>query len=219
VEAIFYFSGSFGTKSRAFFHACEPLLLDGYAEGPAEALRERGDRDFQYAVWASSDMFSYDIAMLYSGNDFEGRAIIEGHGERVSVEAGRVMGYERASLALTPRDLGLVDEATGLFDDGEFERLLAEKEDPFRPGLLVHDQIGVPRGKVIDALHNVWNGQGQRMWPPGGLKETPELLHGIATAQSPTVLALPLWDWLADQVPPSMPESSGFKKKKKKKQA
>lgn len=217
VEAVFYFSGAFSTKSRAFFAACEPLLLDGYAEGPAEALRERGERKFKYAVWLSSDMFDYDISMLFSGDDFEGRAIIEGRGERVSVEGGGVKGYELAPLQFVPRELGLVDEKTGHFDEDAFERIVAEREEPFRPGLLVHDEIGVTRGKVIDALHHAWNDQGEVVWPPGGPKDTPELRQAIADATNPTILGLPLWDYLAQQAPPSMPPSSGHKKKKKKK--
>lgn len=215
VEALFYMPGDFGNKSRAFFVASEPFLLDGYAEAPAAALRARGELDFQYAVWLASDALNYDISMLFAGSDFAGRAIIESQGERIVKRGDVVEEYERALLDFTPRKLGLVDEKTGLFSEEAFERIVAEREEPFRPDLLIHDEIGVPRGKVIDALHHATMGQGEVVWPPGGLEATSNLMPGGSVPNKPSVVSSPIWAWMTGQEPATMPTSSGLKRKRK----
>jgi len=217
VDAAFYFAGNFSTKTDAFGYGCEAMLLDEYAEGPATALRAASEASFQYAVWLSSDMFDYDVSMLYSAQGFEGRAIIDGRGERVSVKSGRVEHYQAADLALGPRELGFVSEGGGDFDEDAYQQALAEREEPFRPNLLVHDALGVTRGKVIDALHNAWGGKGEVLWPSGGPRDTAEMRNAILNAESPTMLGLPLWEHLAAEAKAAEDvQSAGVKSRKKK---
>jgi len=199
VEAVFYLSGNFPTKAGAFSQACEVFQLDEYAEAPAQALRAAGEKTFQYAAWMSSDMFDYDVTMLFSGDNFEGRAIIDGQGERVSVQKGHVSEYARETIALSPRDLGLVDDTSGHFDEEAFQRALTEHEEPFRPSILVRDELGVTRGKVIDALHNVWNNKGEVLWPSGGAQDTHSLRTALQNARSASMFGLPMWEYLRDE--------------------
>ena len=74
-----------------------------------------------------------------------------------------------------------------------------EREEPFRPNLLVHDTLGVTRGKVVDALHNAAEGQGEVLWPKGGPRATQALRRAVAEADDPIVPALPLWEHLREE--------------------
>jgi hypothetical protein len=130
------------------------------------------------------------------------------------VDGGTVRDHQIAEISIGPRELGLVDESTGHFDEEAYQRALTEREEPFRPGLLVHDALGVTRGKVIDALHNAWDNRGEVLWPSGGAKDTPALRRAIATAEQPIMLALPLWEYLATERPSKAPAKKKSKKKK-----
>ncbi|MDI1449914.1 hypothetical protein [Polyangium sp. 6x1] len=198
VEAVFYFPGNFRLKSQAFSFGCEVFLVDDWAAAPAEALRKAGARDWQYVAWASSDMSDYDVAMRFTPDGFEGRAMIDGEGERVALDQGVLRTYEKKTIAASPQELGFGVAGSGAFDEQAFERALVEREEPFRPGLLVHDTLGVTRGKVIDALDNVAEGQGEVLWPKGGPVDTQPLRRAIAEAGAPIVPTLPLWSHLRD---------------------
>ncbi|MDC0746365.1 hypothetical protein [Polyangium mundeleinium] len=199
VEAVFYFPGNFRLKSLAFSFGCEVFLVDDWAEAPAEALRKAGERDWQYVAWMSSDMSDYDVAMRLTPDGFEGRAMIDGEGERVAIDKGVLRTYEKKTIAASPEELGFGSEDHTTFDEAAFERALVEREEPFRPGLLVHDTLGVTRGKVIDALHNVAEGQGEVLWPKGGPVDTPALRRAVVEADDALVPALPLWAHLRDE--------------------
>jgi hypothetical protein len=199
VEAVFYFGGQSLGKLIEFAYGCEALLRDGYADGPARKQLDAGNKDFQYAVWAASETTEFDVSICFTGDIFEGRAMIRGQGERTTVENNIVRHHEIVALAQNPRDVGMViDNATG-FDEEEYQRRLTEKEEPFRPGLLVHDEIGVPRGKVMDAHANVVSGSGKVLWPAGGPVDTAELRRAGLTMNAPQLPTLPLWAHLATE--------------------
>ncbi|MDI3284170.1 hypothetical protein [Polyangium sp. 15x6] len=211
VEAVFYFPGNFRLKSQAFSFGCEVFLVDDWASAPAEALRRAGARDWQYVGWASSDMSDYDVAMRFTPDGFDGRAMIDGEGERIAIDRGVVQTYEKKTIAASPQELGFGTDGSGTFDEEAFERALVEREELFRPGLLVHDTLGVTRGKVIDALHNVADGQGEVLWPRGGPLDTQALRRAVAEAEDPLVPALPLWEHLRGE---TMKPESGPRKKR-----
>ena len=95
VEAVFYVPGSFRLKSLAFSFGCEVFLVDDWAAAPAEALRKAGEKDWQYVAWVSSDMSDYDVAMRFTPDGFDGRAMIDGEGERVAIDKGILRTYEK----------------------------------------------------------------------------------------------------------------------------
>lgn len=199
VEAVFYFGGQSFGRLIEFGYGCEALLRDGYAEGPGRKQIEAGNTDFQYAVWAASESSDFDVSICYSGDAFEGRAIIRDQAERTTVENNIVRHHEVVPLAQSPQELGMViDEATG-FDEEEYQRRLTEKEEPFRPGLLVHDEIGVPRGKVMDAHSNALSGSGTMLWPAGGPVDNAEMRRAILAMNAPQLPTLPLWAHLASE--------------------
>ena len=196
VEAVFYFPGNFRLKSLAFSFGCEVFLLDDWAAAPAEALRKAGEREWQYVAWTSSDMTDYDVAMRFTPDGFEGRAMIDGEGERVVIDKGALVTYEKKTLAVDPEELGFGRAESATFEAEAFERALVEREEPFRPGLLVHDTLGVTRGKVIDALDNAAERRGEVLWPKGGPVDTQALRRAVVEADDPIVPALPLWEHL-----------------------
>lgn len=221
VEAAFYFTGNFSTKSEAFSYGCEAMLLDGWAESPAEERREAGDLDFRYIVWLSSDMFEYDVVLRYEGDSFEGRAIIDGQGERVSVVDGVVTAYEFAPTTVNAADFGADGKDDKNFDEAAYEKAIAAREKPFSPGALVHETLGVDRQKVILALHKAWDRKGKTLWPSGGAQDTPELRKELESGDS-FMPALPLWAEYGEQVvevkkaaPKKDSSSNGAAKKKK----
>ncbi len=199
VEALFYFGGpSFG-RLIEFGYGCEALLRDGYAEGPGRKQLEAGNKDFQYAAWAASETSEFDVALCFTGESFEGRAMIRGQGERTTVENNVVRYHEIVALAQSPQDVGMVIDNVSEFDEAEYQRRLTEKEEPFRPGLLVHDEIGVPRGKVMDAHANALSGSGKVVWPAGGPVDTAELRRAALAINAPQPPTLPLWAHLASE--------------------
>ncbi|MDI1436412.1 hypothetical protein [Polyangium sorediatum] len=215
VEAVFYFPGNFRQKSLAFSLGCEVFLGDDVAAAPAEARRKAGERDWQYVAWASSDMNDYDVAMRFTPDGFEGRAMIDGEGERVVIDKGGLRTYEKKTIAASPQELGFGIEGSATFDEAAFERALVEREEPFRPGLLVHDTLGVTRGKVIDALDIVGEGQGEVLWPKGGPVDSQALRRASVEADDPIVPALPLWEHLRDgtrKAAGGMAKKRGWKK-------
>lgn len=199
VEAAFYFTGNFSTKSEAFSYGCEAMLMDGWAEAPAEERREVEDYDFRYIVWLSSDMFEYDVVLRFDGDSFEGRALIDGQGERVSVKDGVVTAYEQSETTVDPADFGADGADDKNFDEGAYHKAVAAREKPFSPGALVHETLGVDRQKVILALHKAWDGKGKTLWPKGGAQDTPELRKELESGDS-FMPALPLWEDLGEQV-------------------
>lgn len=205
VMAAFYFSGNFSTKSEAFAYACETMLLDGWAEAPAEERRQAGDNEFRYFVWLSSDMFEYDVAVCYEGTGFQGRAMIEGQGERVVVEEDVVKDYELADTSVDPSEFGANDEDDENFDERAYEKARIEREKPFSPGEWIHDVLGVSRQQVILALHKAWDKKGKTLWPEGGAKDTPELRKELDAGDS-CAPYLPMWsEWGEGFVPKEKP--------------
>ncbi len=199
IDAAFYFTGNLATKSEAFSYGCESMLMDGWAEAPAEVRREVDDLDFQYIVWMSSDMFEYDVVLRFDGNSFEGRALIDGQGERVSVVDGEVTAYELANTVVDAADFGADGKGDKNFDEAAYHKAVAAREKPFSPGRLVHETLGVDRQKVILALHKAWDDQGKALWPEGGAQDTPELRKELESGDS-FMPALPLWADLGEQV-------------------
>ena len=163
VQAAFYFPGNFSTKSGAFAYGCQALLFDGWGEAPAKERNEAGDGDFRYLVWASSDMFEYDVVLRYDGSGFEGRAIIDGRGERVLVEGDVVKDYEQGSTHVNAADFGVVGDDDSNFDEKAYHEAAHEREKPFSPRVYVHETLGVTRQQVIKALHDAWNGKGKTL--------------------------------------------------------
>ncbi|MBK9258612.1 MAG: hypothetical protein IPM54_02125 [Polyangiaceae bacterium] len=199
VEAVFYFGTQSLGRSLEFGYGCEALIRDGYAGGPARKLLEAGNTDFQYAVWVASEISEYDVSICYSGNALEGRAMIRGQAERVSVENNSVQYHEVVRLAQSPQELGMVVDGSTTFDEEEYQRRLTEKEEPFRPGLLVHDEIGVPRGKVMDAQSNAQMGSGTVLWPEGGPVDTPEMRRESLSMLAPNSPTIPIWAHLVNE--------------------
>ena len=221
VEAAFYFAGNFSTKSEAFSHACEAMLMDAWAEAPAEERREAGDLDFRYTVWLSSDMFEYDVALHFAGNSFEGRALIDGQGERVEVVDGVVTAYEFGATTVDPADFGADGKDDKNFDEAAYEKAMAAREKQFKPGTLVRDTLRVNRQEVIEALHKAWDRKGKTLWPEGGPQDTPELRKELESGES-FMPALPLWAEYGEQVvevkkpaPKKDTSKNGAAKKKK----
>ncbi|MRG91376.1 hypothetical protein [Polyangium spumosum] len=198
VEAVFYLPGNLRQRSLVFSFGCEMFLVDDWAAAPAEALRAAGARDWQYVAWASSDMGDYDVALRFTPDGFEGRAMIDGEGERVALKKGVLETYEKKTIVASPEELGFGAAGGAGFDEQAFERALVEREEPFRPNLLVHDTLGVTRGKVIDALDNLAAGQGEVLWPRSGALDRQALRRAAADADAPIVPALPLWEHLRD---------------------
>lgn len=198
VEAAFYFSGNFSTKSEAFSYGCEAMLMDGWAEAPAEERREAGDYDFQYLVWLSSDMFEYDVVLRYQGNSFDGRGLIDGQGERVAVEDGIVKDYQFAETLVDPAEFGADGEGDKNFDEAAYHKAVEAREKPFWPGGLVKETLGVTRQQVIQALHKAWDDKGQALWPKGGAQDSPELRKELESGDS-FMPGLPLWSDLGEQ--------------------
>jgi hypothetical protein len=202
VDAVFYFGGQSFGKLIEFGYGCEALIRDGYAEGPGRTQVAAGNTDFQYAIWAASELSEFDVSICFTGNSFEGRAIIRGQAERIVIEDNVVRHYERVSLAQSPQDIGMViDDAVG-FDEEEYQRRLTEQEEPFRPGLLVHDEIGVPRGKIMDAHSNAMARSGTTLWPRGGPVDNAEMRRASLAMNTPQLPALPLWSHLANESGP-----------------
>lgn len=199
VEAAFYFAGNFSSKSEAFSRACEAMLMDAWAEAPAEERREAGDLDFRYIVWLSSDMFEYDVVLRFQGDSFEGRAIIDGQGERVEVVDGVVTAYELGATTVDPAEFGADGKDDKNFDEKAYEKAMAAREKPFSPGALVRDTLRVNRQEVIEALHRAWDGKGKVLWPEGGAQDTPELRKELESGES-FMPALPIWGDLGEQV-------------------
>lgn len=199
VEAVFYFGGQSFGKLIEFGYGCEALLRDGYAEGPARKQLEAGNKDFQYAAWAAAENSEFDVSICFTGDAFEGRAMIRGQGERTTVEDNVARYHELVTLAQSPQDVGMVIDNATEFNEEEYQRRLTEKEEPFRPGLLVHDEIGVPRGKVMDAHSNALSGSGKVLWPAGGPVDTAEMRRVGLTMNAPQLPTLPLWGQLASE--------------------
>lgn len=205
VEAAFYFPGNFRTKTEAFSYGCEVMLMDGYAEAPVEDRKEVGDYDFRYVVWLSSDMFEYDVVLQYEGDSFDGRAIIEGEGERVAVEEDKVKDYAYGETSVDAAEFG---------EDGEtaYFRALEAKQKPFDPSKIIAETLKVTRQEVIQALHKAWDGKGRVLWPEGGAKDTEEMRKELETAE-PFMPGLPLWtEWGEQYVPPKTPVVTKAKK-------
>jgi hypothetical protein len=217
VEAAFYFAGNFSTKSEAFSYGSEAMLMDGWAEAPAEARREAGDYDFRYIVWLSSDMFEYDVVLRFEGNSFEGRALIDGQGERVSVVDGVVTDYELADTTVDASEFGADGDNDENFDEDAYHKAVEAREKPFWPGGLVHETLGVDRQKVILALHKAWDEKGKALWPKGGAQDTSELRKALESGDS-FVPALPLWGELGEQFVPAK-KTAGKKGTSKKRAA
>lgn len=195
VEAAFYFAGNFPTKSEAFSYGCEAMLMDGWADAPAEARLEAGDNDFRYLVWMSSDMFDYDVVLCFEGATFVGRALIDGEGERVAVEDDAVKDYQFAETMVDPAEFGADGDNEDNFDEAAYQKAVDAREKPFWPGGFVKDTLGVTRQQVIEALHKAWDGKGQPLWPAGGAQDTPELRKELESGDAFTP-GLPLWsDW------------------------
>jgi len=214
VMAAFYFSGNFSTKSEAFAYACETMLLDGWAESPAEERREAGDFEFRYFVWLSSDMFEYDVAVSYDGAGFEGRALIDGQGERVVVDEGVVKDYELANTHVDPAEFGADGEDDEHFDEDAYSEALSEREKPFSPGGWIYDVLGVSRQQVILALHKAWDEKGKTLWPEGGAQDTPELRKELEAGDS-CAPDLPMWsEWGEQYVPKEKPAEKPVPAKK-----
>jgi hypothetical protein len=204
VEAVFYFGGQSFGKLIEFGYGCEALLRDGYAEGPARALISKGNTDFQYAVWAVSETSDFDVSMLFTGDAFEGRAMIRGQAERIALENNVARHYEVVKLAQSPQELGMIIDESTAFDEAEYQRRLMEKEEPFRPGLLIHDEIGVSRGKVMDANAHALTGSGTVLWPGGGPVDNADMRRAILTMNPPQLPLLPLWAQLANEAGPAL---------------
>jgi len=221
VEAAFYFPGNFRTKTEAFSYGCEVMFIDGYAEAPGLERQEVEDFDFRYLVWASSDMFQYDIVTQYHGGFFEGRAIIEGEGERVAVDDGdKVTDYAYGSTTVDPAEFGADGNDDKNFDEDAYHREVENREKPYSPGDLIQKTLKVSRQDVILALHKAWDGKGRVLWPEGGAKDTDEMRKELETAE-PCLPGLPLWnEWGEQYVPPKAPppqaKPAGSKKTKKK---
>jgi hypothetical protein len=220
IEAAFYFTGNLATKSEAFSYGCEAMLMDGWAESPAEDRREAGDLEFRYMVWLSSDMFDYDVVLCYDGDSFEGRAIIDGQAERVKVVDGVVTDYELASTAVDPADFGADGKQDKNFDEAAYHKAVAAREKPFSPGDLVHKTLRINRQDVILALHKAWDDKGKALWPEGGAQDTPELRKELESADS-FMPSLPLWTEYGEQVvevkkpePPKEPKKEPKKESK-----
>jgi len=197
VEAVFYFGGQAYGRIIEFCYGCEALIRDGYAEGPGRRQIENGNTDFQYAVWLASEASDFDVSMCFAGEAFEGRAMMRGQAERIQVDGFGGRNHEVVKLAQSPQELGMLVDGATEFDEEEYQRLLTEKEEPFRPGLLVHDEIGVPRGKVMDAHSNALQGSGTMLWPPGGPIDNAEMRRNIQVMNAPQLPNLPLWAHLA----------------------
>lgn len=193
VEGVFYFGGKSAGKLSEFNYGCEAFLRDGYAAGPGRKQLEEGTTDFQYATWMASESAEFDVSMCFSGDSFEGRAMIREQAERIQVENGVVQHHEIVKLTQSPQELGMVIDQSLGFDEEEYQRLLTEKEDPFRPGLLVHDEIGVPRGKVMDAHAHAWSGSGTVLWPAEGPIDTPQMRLASMAMATPQLPSFPLW--------------------------
>lgn len=218
VEAAFYFSGHFSTKSEAFAYGSEAMLADGWAEAPVEERHEVGDYDFRYLVWISSDMFDYDVALRYEGRSFDGRAIIDGQGERVSVEEDVVKDYALEELNVDPAAFGADGDKDENFDEDAYHKAVADREKPFRPGGLIHETLGITRQQVIQALHKAWDGKGKVLWPEGGPQDTPEMRKELESGDSFSP-GLPLWaEWGEQYVPKKTPVAKKESSKKKSKQ-
>ena len=199
VEAVFYFGGQTFGKLIEFGYGCEALIRDGCANAPARHLLTQGQTDFQYAVWAASETSDFDASICFTGETFEGRAMVRGQSERIVKERDTVNHYELVKQAQSPQELGMAVDSSEEFDEEEYQRLLTEREEPFRPGLLVHDEIGVPRGKVMDAHAHALHGTGTVIWPAQGPVDTPELRRAIRAMADPQLPTLPLWAHLANE--------------------
>ncbi len=199
VEAVFYMGSASLGKAMMFGFGCEAFIRDGYTHGPARKLLEAGNDDFQYAAWTASELSDYDVSMCFTGHAFEGRAMGRGQAERVSTENGMLKYHEIGKLQLNPQELGMVVDGSVPFDEEEYQRRLTEKEEPFRPGLLVHDEIGVTRGKVMDALSNAYGGSGTTLWPEGSSVDTPDTKRASLGMIDPQVPNLPLWTHLMNE--------------------
>lgn len=206
VEAAFYFSGNFRTKTEAFSYACEVMFADGYAEAPAAERQAADDFDFRYLVWASSDMFEYDIVTQYEGAYLEGRALVEGEGERVSVDdTDKVTDYAYGSTTVDPAEFGADGDKDENFDESAYHREVAARSKPYSPQELIQKTLKITRQDVILALHKAWDGKGRVLWPEGGAKDTDELRKELETAE-PCMVGLPLWtEWGEQYVPPQTP--------------
>jgi hypothetical protein len=199
VEAVFYFGGQSYGRMIELCYGCEALLRDGYAEGPGRKQIDNGNTDFQYGVWMASETSDFDVALCVAGEAFEGRAIIRGQAERIHVDGNGGRTYDVVKLVQSPQELGMVVDGSTGFDEEEYQRRLTEKEEPFRPGLLIHDEIGVPRGKVMDAHSNAREGSGTVIWPPGGPVDSAEQRWNLQVMYTPQLPNLPLWAHLSNE--------------------
>lgn len=212
VEAAFYFPGNFRTKTAAFSYGCEVMLMDGYAEAPVEDRKEVGDYDFRYVVWLSSDMFKYDVVLRYEGDSFDGRAIIEGEGERVSVEEDKVNDYAFEKTAVNVVTFNADGTEKEVMSEADYFREVDAREKPFSPRQIISETLKVTRQEVIQALHNAWDGKGRVLWPEGGPNDTEEMRKELAAAE-PFMPGLPLWtEWGEQFVPPQTPVVTKSKK-------
>lgn len=193
VEAVFYLGNQSSGKLIEFGYGCEALIRDGYADAPARQRLAEGQRDFQYAVWAASETSDFDASICFTGETIEARAMVRGQAERIVKERDTVNHYELVKLAQSPQELGMLVDASVEFDEEDYQRRLTELEEPFRPGLLVHDEIGVPRGKVMDAHSHALSGSGTVIWPKEGPVDTPELRRALRAMADPQIPTLPLW--------------------------
>lgn len=202
VDAVFYFGGESFGKLIEFGYGCEALIRDGHAEGPARELIATGQTDFQYAAWAASETSEFDVSYCFTGDGYQARAIIRSDAERITIENNLTTHHEMVKLAQSPQELGMVTDDASTFDEEEYQRQLTEREEPFRPGLLVHDEIGVPRGKIMDARAHAQSGKGKLIWPPGGPVDTADLRRATLAMATPQLPALPLWAHFASESNP-----------------
>jgi hypothetical protein len=201
VEAIFYLAGAFPTKSLAFMYACEDYLVDGFPDTIAEAFRNSNPPAAgRFYVWLSSDMFPYDVALKYTPDSFEGRAVIEDKAERVALAKGQLLAYELAEHSIQASDFGLRGNDESSFDEDAYHEAIAQWSEPFDPEHWIKTELQVSRLQIINALEDLAT-KGQVFWPEGGPRFTPALKKKTARCDDPILPDLPLWDYLREQHP------------------
>lgn len=203
VDAIFYLAGAFATKALAFMYACEDYLIDGFPDRVAAAFRASGPpADSRFYVWLSSDMFPHDVAMKYTPDGFEGRALMQDRGEQVLVAKQKLCAYAMEEVAVNPENFGLRGDDESNFDEDAYQAACAKRSEPFDPARWIRGELKVTRAKVIDALQDL-ESRGKVLWPEGGPRYTPALKKKTARCDDPIMPDLPLWAYLREQLDPA----------------